>query len=82
MTPPAPGTNPISPWRWWVCLLLLLTTIINYMDRLALNQMALRIKTYFGMSNYEYSILESAFFAIDAITTGYIFDEITQGNPA
>lgn len=80
MSPPAPGTNPVSPWRWWVCLLLMLATIINYMDRLALNQMALRIKTYFELSNYEYSILESAFsfaFAIGAITTGYIVDKIS-----
>jgi uncharacterized protein (TIGR02266 family) len=58
----------------------MLATIINYMDRLALNQMAVRIKTYFGMSNYEYSMLESAFsfaFAVGAITTGFIVDKVS-----
>jgi ACS family hexuronate transporter-like MFS transporter len=58
----------------------MLATIINYMDRLALNQMAVRIKTYFSLSNYEYSVLESAFsfaFAIGAVTTGYVVDRIS-----
>jgi len=58
----------------------MLATVINYMDRMALNQMALRIKTYFGMNNTEYSLLESAFslaFAIGAITTGYIVDKVS-----
>jgi ACS family hexuronate transporter-like MFS transporter len=71
---------PLSRWRWGVCLLLMLATVINYMDRMALNQMALRIKTYFGMNNTEYSWLESVFsfaFAIGAITTGYIVDKIS-----
>ena len=27
-------------WRWWVCCLLLLATMINYMDRLTLNLLA------------------------------------------
>jgi len=58
----------------------MLATIINYMDRLALNQMAVRIKTYFSLSNYEYSVLESAFsfaFALGAITTGYVVDRVS-----
>ncbi len=77
---PAPTESPVSPWRWWVCLLLMLATVINYMDRIALNQMALRIKLYFGMNNTHYSLLESAFsvaFAIGAITTGYIVDKVS-----
>ena len=27
-------------WKWWVCGLLLLATMINYMDRLTLNQLS------------------------------------------
>jgi ACS family hexuronate transporter-like MFS transporter len=72
--------TPVSPWRWWVCLLLMLATIINYMDRMALNQLAVRIKTYFALTNTQYSLLESAFsfaFAIGAITTGFIVDKIS-----
>jgi ACS family hexuronate transporter-like MFS transporter len=69
-----------SPWRWWVCLLLMLATIINYMDRLALNQLALRIKIYFDLSHQQYSILESAFslaFAGGAVITGILVDRIS-----
>lgn len=79
-SPTDPLSPPPSPWRWWVCLLLMLATVINYMDRMALNQMALRIKVYFGMDNTEYSLLESAFslaFAIGAVTTGYIVDKVS-----
>ncbi len=75
LSPPPP-----SPWRWWVCLLLMLATVVNYMDRMALNQMAVRIKGYFGLDNTQYSLLESLFslaFAIGAVTTGFIVDRIS-----
>ena len=82
--PPSPESSmtdlapaPLSSRRWWVCLLLMFATTINYMDRVALNQLALRIKTYFALSNTQYSLLESAFsiaFAIGAFATGIIVD--------
>ena len=50
-----------SPLRWWVCLLLMQATVINYMDRIALNQMSKEIMTAFGLNNKEYSQLESIF---------------------
>jgi ACS family hexuronate transporter-like MFS transporter len=77
MTPADPQHPSASPWRWWVCLLLMLATVINYMDRVALNQMAHRIKAAFGLSNTQYSLLESGFslaFAIGALTTGFDVD--------
>jgi ACS family hexuronate transporter-like MFS transporter len=52
-------------------------TVINYMDRIALNQMAKEIKDAFGLSNTQYGELESVFsiaFAIGAITTGFVVD--------
>jgi ACS family hexuronate transporter-like MFS transporter len=58
----------------------MLATVINYMDRMALNQMALRIKLYFGLDNTQYSLLESAFslaFALGAIATGYLVDKVS-----
>ncbi|MBA2224657.1 MAG: MFS transporter [Thermogemmata sp.] len=76
----APESSLRSPWRWWVCLLLMLATIINYMDRLALNQLALRIKIYFDLSHQQYSFLESAFslaFALGAVMTGILVDRIS-----
>jgi ACS family hexuronate transporter-like MFS transporter len=58
----------------------MLATVINYMDRVALNQMALRIKSYFALTNTEYSLLESVFsfaFAVGAFTTGFIVDKVS-----
>jgi len=72
--------SPASPWRWWVCILLMLATVVNYMDRMALNQLAKPIKEAFDLSNQDYSQLESVFslaFAIGAITTGYIVDRVS-----
>lgn len=69
-----------SPWRWWVCLLLMLATVINYMDRLALNQLALRIKLYFALTPQQYGYLESAFslaFALGAVGTGILVDRVS-----
>lgn len=74
---PAPTPQFLSPWRWWVCILLMLATVINYMDRMALNQLALRIQFSLGLNNTQYSYLESAFsfaFAIGAVLTGYVVD--------
>lgn len=72
-----PTHPPVSPWRWWVCLLLMLATVINYMDRMALNQLALRIQLALGLNNTQYSYLESVFsaaFATGALLTGYVAD--------
>ena len=80
MSSASPTQPTVSARRWWVCLLLMLATIINYMDRMALNQLALRIKTYFALSNTQYSVLESAFsfaFAFGAFTTGFIVDKVS-----
>ncbi len=63
-----------------MCALLMLATVVNYMDRMALNQMALRIKNYFGLSNTDYSLLESVFslaFAIGAVSTGFLVDRVS-----
>lgn len=71
---------PASPWRWWVCVLLMLATVINYMDRMALNQLALEIKGTFRLNDTQYSWLESVFslaFAVGAVTTGYIVDRVS-----
>ncbi len=75
--PPEPGRP--SPWRWWVCGLLFLATTLNYMDRMALNQTALRIQTSLGIDDEEYSYLEGAFsaaFAVGAVATGFVVDRV------
>ena len=76
-TPPEP--RHYSALRWWVCGLLLLATVLNYMDRMALNQTALRIQMSLGIDDEDYSWLESIFsaaFAVGAICTGFVVDRI------
>jgi ACS family hexuronate transporter-like MFS transporter len=64
-------------WKWWVCGLLLLATMLNYMDRLTLNQSAKRIKDEFGLSNKQYGELDQKFsyaFAFGALVLGFVAD--------
>jgi ACS family hexuronate transporter-like MFS transporter len=77
--PTADGRLPArsSPWKWWVCGLLLLATMINYMDRLTFNLTSLRIMKEFELNEGHYGILESAFataFALGAIIFGWMAD--------
>jgi MFS transporter, ACS family, hexuronate transporter len=58
----------------------MLATVINYMDRMALNQMAKRIKEGFGLDNTQYSQLESVFslaFGTGAFCVGIVVDRIS-----
>ena len=78
-TPAPPAPRP-SLWRWWVCVLLLLASTLNYMDRMALNQTAVRIRDTLGISNTWYSVLESVFtvgFAVGGLTTGWLVDRVS-----
>ena len=75
--PPASGPARPSPWRWWVCVLLLLASTLNYMDRTALNQTAVRIKASLGIDDAKYGLIEGAFslaFAFGTLFTGWLVD--------
>jgi ACS family hexuronate transporter-like MFS transporter len=64
-------------WKWFVCGLLLLATMLNYMDRLTLNLSAPRIMAEFRLDARQYGQLESAFafaFAVGAIVFGWMAD--------
>ncbi|HKI32324.1 MAG TPA: MFS transporter [Gemmataceae bacterium] len=79
MPDPLPNVAPArSPsWKWLLCGLLLLATMLNYMDRLTLNLSAARIMGEFGMDERQYGQLESAFafaFAVGAIIFGWMAD--------
>lgn len=68
-----------SVWKWWVCGLLLLATMINYVDRLTINLMSEEIKGAFHLNDRDYGQLESAFgnaFAIGAIVMGFLADRV------
>ena len=64
-------------WRWWVCGLLLLATMVNYMDRLTLNLLAPRIQREMNLTDIDYGYVESGFavaFALGAIAVGWLAD--------
>jgi ACS family hexuronate transporter-like MFS transporter len=66
-----------SVWKWWVCGLLLLATMINYMDRLTVNLTADRIIKEFDLNKTQYGLIESVFaiaFAVGALGSGWLAD--------
>ncbi len=74
---PPPGRT--QAWTWWVCGLLLLATMVNYMDRLTLNLQSKTLMTHFGFEEDGYGLLEGAFgsaFAIGAIVMGWLADRM------
>jgi ACS family hexuronate transporter-like MFS transporter len=65
------------PWKWWVCGLLFLATVINYMDRQALSQTAKQIKDELHLTDTQYGQLEAAFgyaFALGGLLNGWTAD--------
>jgi ACS family hexuronate transporter-like MFS transporter len=57
--------------RWWVVGLLLLATILNYVDRQSLSILATTIQQALGMSDYAYGHVVSAF--LFSYTIAYAF---------
>lgn len=69
-----------SSWRWWVCGLLLLASMINYMDRQTLANAAVRITKQFTLSQEQYGNLEFGFgwaFAVGSVVFGFMVDRIS-----
>ena len=61
-------------------MLLMFATVINYMDRMAMNQMAEQIQDAFELNNEQYSNLETAFsiaFGVGAICFGWVVDRVS-----
>jgi ACS family hexuronate transporter-like MFS transporter len=68
---------PMRPWQWWVSGLLLLATMINYMDRLTLANLSVRITEELSLSQERYGDLELAFgwaFAVGSLVFGILAD--------
>jgi ACS family hexuronate transporter-like MFS transporter len=70
---------PRSPrWKWYVCGILLLATMLNYMDRLTLNLTASQIKAEFALNHEQYGELERGFglaFAVGGLMMGFMADK-------
>lgn len=67
-------------WQWSVSGLLLLATMINYMDRQTLSNLAVRITEQFKLTNQQYGNLEFLFgisFACGSLFFGYLADRVS-----
>jgi len=67
-------------WKWLVCGLLFLATMLMYMDRQTLSQMSKRVKNEFGLTNEQYGNLEWGFglaFATGALVNGLLADRVS-----
>ncbi len=68
-----------SSWKWWVCGLLLFASMINYMDRQTLANVAVRITDEFSLRQEQYGNLELVFgwaFAVGSLLFGFIADAV------
>lgn len=64
-------------WKWVVCVLLLLASTINYMDRQTLANVSVRITEQFRLSEEQYGELELFFgwaFAVGSLAWGWLAD--------
>jgi ACS family hexuronate transporter-like MFS transporter len=67
-------------WRYSVCGLLLLATMLNYMDRMTLAQLGSTIRFEYGLSHANYGGLEEGFgyaFAAGALFFGFLADRLS-----
>ena len=78
--PPIPAQTEGARWStatWGVCLVLLLASTLNYMDRQTLGNVQTRIEKEFGLNNAQYGQIEHGFgyaFAAGAIVFGFTAD--------
>ena len=66
-------------WKWWVCGLLLLATMINYMDRQALGSTAGFIKEDFRLTEEGYGWVEFWFglaYGLFQVPAGFLSDRL------
>jgi len=69
-----------TSWVWTVSFLLLLATMINYMDRQTLSNLAPRISKQWDLSNEEYGDIEFIFgvtFAVGSLFFGFLADKVS-----
>jgi MFS transporter, ACS family, hexuronate transporter len=67
-------------WPWWVSGLLLLATMVNYMDRQTLSNLSVRVTHQFQLTNEQYGDVEFAFgiaFAIGSLFFGMVADRVS-----
>jgi MFS transporter, ACS family, hexuronate transporter len=68
-----------ASWKWWITGLLLMATMINYMDRVTLASASVRITKEFGLTEEQYGHFEFAFgwaFAAGSLVFGFLADRM------
>ena len=73
------GAGRPATWRWYICVLLLLATVVNYMDRLTVNTLAIEIQSEFHLNDKHYGYTELGFgmaFAAGSLLFGWLVDRI------
>jgi len=67
----------IPKWKWWVVVMMLLATVVNYIDRQTLGSVASFIKADFKLNEQGYGTLEAYFgysYAVFLIIAGFMAD--------
>lgn len=75
-----PRATKTASWKWTVCGLLFLATMLNYMDRQTLSQTIPDIKKELHLTSEHYGNLEFGFgmaFALGAILVGLVVDKVS-----
>jgi ACS family hexuronate transporter-like MFS transporter len=73
------GADRSATWRWFICCLLLLGTVVNYMDRLTVNTLAIEIQAEFHLNDKQYGYTELGFgmaFAAGSLLFGWMVDRL------
>ena len=73
------GASRSATWRWYICVLLLLATVVNYMDRLTVNTLSIEIQAEFQLNNKQYGNTELGFglaFAAGSLLFGWMVDRM------
>jgi MFS transporter, ACS family, hexuronate transporter len=74
------GTARSPDWKWYVCGMMLLATMLNYMDRQTLSVTITDISRELQLTNTHYGNLELGFglaFAVGGIVTGLLADRLS-----
>lgn len=75
-----PSKTSIPSWKWGVVVMMLLATVINYMDRAALGNLSSFIKKDFNLNEEGYGRLEEWFgysYAVFLVVAGFLADRFS-----
>lgn len=72
-----PGGRKLKNLKWWICTLLFLATLINYLDRQTLSVATPEIAREFSLTNQDVAFINNAFtaaYTVGQLLTGRLID--------